>query len=109
VPPPPPGSYRSPRQAPPIAAPPPEAQPAEGEVQAAGFGTLEIRIHPADAALRVDGEAWTSSEPGHFVLQVSGGRHRVEVTRTGYVAFATTIEVREGASTPLNVSLPPQP
>jgi hypothetical protein len=111
LPPPPYGSYRAPRTAPPPALPPPPPPSAEDEedgVQALGFGTVDIRIQPLDAVLTVDDQAWTTSEPGHFVLQLANGVHRVAVTKVGHHSYATTVTVREGVTTPLNVSLPPE-
>jgi hypothetical protein len=100
VPPPPPGSYRSP------VAPGPLPAPTQAPVVAVGFGTLDLRVQPAGAEVRIDGTPWASSDPGHFVVEVSEGRHRVDVFMPGYRRFSTEIDVREGATTPLNVSLP---
>jgi len=106
IPPPPAGSYRAPRTPPRFPVPPPFQAPAEA-AQAVGFGTLDLRVQPADADVTIDGERWRSSEPGHFVVQVSGGPHRVEVSLQGRPQFSSTIQVREGETTPLNVSLSP--
>jgi hypothetical protein len=46
-----------------------------------------------------------SSEEGHFVVQVSSGTHHVEVRMDGYRTFAMDLEIGEGESSPLNVSL----
>jgi hypothetical protein len=35
------------------------------------------------------------------------GTHRIEITRTGYRPFATTIDIPERESVPLNVVLMP--
>jgi hypothetical protein len=102
VPPPPSGSYRMPRTpAPePVPPPPPDAS------QAIGFGTLDLRVQPPDAEVSIDGQTWRTSEPGRFVIDVADGRHHVEVTKRGYVRYSTDIDVREGRTTPINVSLP---
>ena len=104
VPPPPEGTYTSPRLPPP-GFPPPVPPVTATRPQAAGYGSLSLRVQPPDADVFVDGERWVSSDEGQFVLQVSAGTHRVEVAKTGYQRFSTEIVVREGEATPLNVSL----
>jgi hypothetical protein len=39
------------------------------------------------------------------MVQVPAGKHRVEVRKSGYRQFTTEIEVGEGQTVPLNVSL----
>jgi hypothetical protein len=105
VPPPPAGSYRLPRTPPRASLPPPAPEPFEEGVEAAGFGTLDLRIQPADAAVTIDGQPWLTSEAGHFLIEVAEGSHRVEVSKQGYRRFSTEITVSEGKTMPLNVSL----
>lgn len=108
LPPPPPGSYRQPRTSPPLQAqpllPPANAPPAN-PTRAEGFGTLELQVVPAGATVTIDGEIWQSSDGRRFVIEIAAGRHRLEVTLEGYKRFATDVEIREGAVTPVNVSL----
>jgi hypothetical protein len=75
------------------------------EVRAGEAGTLVIRIQPDDAEVFIDGERWETSGGQRLDVQVSPGQHRIEVRKDGYQPFTTTIEVRPGESTPLNVSL----
>lgn len=108
VPPPPPGSAEIPRPSPYSAlAPVPGTGPA---VQvASGFGTLAIRVQPVDAEIAIDGERWNTSSPGErLVLQLSAGRHHVEIRKTGYGTFSTDITIQPGDTTPLNVGLSAQ-
>ena len=66
-----------------------------------------IRVQPADADVLIDGEHWRG--PGgddRLVVQVTDGRHRIEVRKEGYQPFTTEVDVRGGESFPLNVSLP---
>ena len=66
-----------------------------------------IRVQPADADVLIDGERWRG--PGgddRLVVQVTDGRHRIEVRKEGYQPFTTEVDVRGGESVPLNVSLP---
>lgn len=100
VPAPPAGTYTNPVTPPTL---PPSAIPTRPE--AAGFGTLDLYVQPETAEVKIDGERWTSSDEGHFVVQVPAGRHRVEIRKTGYRQFTTEIEVGDGATRPLNVSL----
>ena len=73
--------------------------------QAAGFGTLDLFVQPANAEVLIDGQPWVTTEDGHFVVQVPAGKHRLEIKRPGYRSFSREFDVREGEATPLNVSL----
>jgi hypothetical protein len=101
VPAPPAGTYRTP------ATPPrrPVPQSAPRIPEAVGFGTLDLYVQPATAEVTIDGQRWVTSDEGHFVVQLPAGKHRVEVSRSGYRQFTTEIEIREGEAMPLNVSL----
>jgi hypothetical protein len=100
VPPPPAGSYRTP------VTPPRSAGAVTARATpAAGFGTLDIFVQPAGAEVTIDAQRWVSAEEGHFVVQVAVGTHHVEVTKSGYRRFVSDIEVRDGDTSPLNVSL----
>ena len=119
VPPPPPGSYGSPRTPPrgPFA-PPPLPPPSSGRPPAAGVppvqgtastvGTIVVRVQPGGADVLIDGERWTSSDDERLVVQLSAGRHHIEIRKSGYRPLTTDVDVRAGASTPLNVSLSPE-
>jgi len=100
VPPPPTGTFSAPNV-------PPGVQPAPTEPApfAKGFGTVELHVQPVGAEIRIDGDLWVSSEKGYYAAYVAVGTHRVEITSSGYQPFSTDVEVREGASTPLNVIL----
>lgn len=101
VPAPPTGSYRAPvtpsrTQFPAVAIP---------ATVAAGFGILDLFVQPASAEVMIDGQRWVSSDEGHFVVHVPAGKHRLQVTKTGYRQFTGEVEIRDGESSPLNVSL----
>jgi hypothetical protein len=102
VPPPPTGSYRMPVTPERLAARP---APPGTPPRAVGFGTLDIFIQPATAQVTIDGQRWDTTESGHFLVQVPAGKHRVEISKPGFRPFASDIEVRDGETTPLNVSL----
>jgi hypothetical protein len=71
-----------------------------------GYGTLAIRVQPADADVLIDGEAWHGpTDRDRLLIEVAEGRHSVEIQKAGYRTFVTEIDVRRGDTTPLNVSL----
>jgi len=107
VPPPPNGTYSPPRT-PPRGQPAPPPQLPEPGSRADGYGTLSLRVQPLDAEVRIDGERWDTSDQGVFAVQVSAGRHRVEISKPGYQRYETEVTVREGEGTPVNVSLSPE-
>jgi hypothetical protein len=71
-----------------------------------GFGTLAIRVQPADAVVIIDGERWDSPEGGsRLQIQLSAGPHRIEVRKDGFKTYSTSVTIRPGATETLNVSL----
>ena len=81
-------------------APPPRGgQPSE-------FGSLLLRVRPADAEVFVDGEVWKAPEgEDQFVIELAEGPHRIEVRKAGFQTYMTTVRVRRGETARLNVSL----
>ncbi len=74
--------------------------------QTSDFGTIAIAFRPVDATIYIDSEQWASPTPGGpVVVQLLPGRHRVEVRSPNHRPYSTTVDVRAGQSTPLNVSL----
>jgi PEGA domain len=100
LPPPPEGSYLPPRTA--TRTPPPPVQTPPGLPST--IGTLMLHVQPATAEVWIDGERWVSSDQGRFLIQVSEGPHRIEVTSAGYRAYSTEIQVPDGETVPLNVT-----
>ena len=93
----PPDRYQRPEDAPP---------PRAG--QQAGFGTLAIRVNPADAEILIDGEVWERpAGESRLSLDLAEGPHQVEIRKAGYRPYARTIDVLGGRTFTLNVSLPP--
>ena len=63
--PPPPSETPRPMRPEPRMPPPPEPrEPAESQAQPAQFGTLSIRVVPADAEVFIDGERWAGPRGG---------------------------------------------
>jgi len=88
----------------PMPPPPPRDNPRGG--QAAGYGTLAIRVQPADAEVTIDGEKWRGPEAqDRLVVDVAEGSHTVQISKTGYRTYVTDVQVRRGETSPLNVSL----
>jgi hypothetical protein len=74
----------------------------------AEFGTLSLRVNPADAVILIDGETWDRAQgESRFSIDLPEGLHEVEVRKEGYRPYARTVDVRRGQSLTLNVSLAP--
>jgi hypothetical protein len=83
----------------------PRSEPSERQ-PAARFGTLSIRVQPADAELFVDGERWEAPAGSARVeIELPEGRHRLEVRKAGFSTYAEDVLIRRGATLTLNVSL----
>jgi hypothetical protein len=81
-------------------------QPRVEERPSSNFGTVAIRVQPADAKLLIDGEEWSASEgAGPVRIEVSEGSHQIEVRKEGFSTFHRTVRVRAGETVSLNVSL----
>jgi hypothetical protein len=94
------------RRRPAAPAPPPAPPQATRATEAQG-GALMLRVQPGEADVLIDGERWRGPTGGdRLVVQVTEGRHRIEVRKDGYEPFATEVDVRDGESLPLNVNLP---
>jgi hypothetical protein len=76
--------------------------------RAATVGTIAVQVQPGGAEVLIDGERWTSSDAERLVVQVSAGRHHLEIRKSGYRSLSTDITVRGGVTTPLNFSLIPE-
>jgi len=74
--------------------------------QPSQFGSLLLRVRPADAQILVDGEVWTApAGEDQFVIELTEGPHRIEVRKEGFLPYSTTVRVRRGDTVRLNVSL----
>jgi len=71
------------------------------------FGSVAITVRPTTADVYIDGDRWVSPDLSvPLVVQLVPGRHQIEVRAPGYRPFTTSVDIRRGESTPLNVSLP---
>jgi hypothetical protein len=82
----------------------PSTAPAPAMASGRDGAALLIRVQPGDASITVDGERWQSSGD-RLEIQVTPGEHRIEIQKDGYQPFSTTVRVRPGESSPINVSL----
>ena len=74
-----------------------------------GFGSLSLRVQPADAEVLIDGEPWRGSqENGPLVVQLGAGTHHIEIRRDGYRSYLTDIPLGNGQTRTLNVALTKQ-
>ena len=92
---------------------PPQATPPGGSTSPltpAATGRLTIQVQPPDATVLIDGQPWPVS-PGQDTVMVdlSEGRHVIQVRKPGYVGYLTEADVRRGETTTVNVSLRTQP
>ena len=64
-------------------------------------------MQPGDATVLIDGEPWRGpAGADRLVVQLAAGTHRVEIRKEGYDPFVTSVEIRQGETATLNVSLP---
>jgi hypothetical protein len=85
-------------------------QPDERGTTTAGgeFGTLSLRVMPADATILIDGQAWDRPRGDErFSIELVAGPHEVEVRKTGYSTYTRTIDVPRGQPIVWNVALTP--
>ncbi len=97
---------RGPEQPPPP--PPPrggEPRMSNQDVRISQFGTLSVRVQPFDAEISIDGERWEAPGGERIVVELGEGTHRIEVRKEGFTTYTSTVRVRAGETTTLNVSL----
>ena len=63
-------------------------------------------MQPVDADILIDGERWAAPAGlDRVVIQLSEGRHHVEVHKEGFSQYTEDILIRRGMPFTLNVSL----
>lgn len=72
------------------------------------FGAIAVRVQPSDAEVLIDGERWEASTGDRILVQLSEGSHRVEIRKSGYRSYTSTVRIRTGETVTLNVSLSPE-
>jgi hypothetical protein len=102
------GQYPFPegRPGPPRREPPQRESAASPPDSSSRAGSLIVRVQPSGTDVSIDGEPWQGpSGDARLVVQVSEGRHRIEVKKEGYAPFSSDVEVMAGESLAVNVSL----
>jgi hypothetical protein len=75
----------------------------------ARFGSLSLRVQPGAADVRIDGERWEAAVVDErIVVQLSTGRHVIQIENEGYRRYTTEVTVRNGETSTLNVALTKQ-
>ena len=69
------------------------------------FGAVAVRVQPADAEVLIDGERWETPGGERVLVQLSEGTHRIEVRKSGFRTYTSTVRVRSGETVTVNVSL----
>ena len=69
------------------------------------YGSVAIRVQPADADVLIDGEHWTTSGGERLVVQLAEGRHHVEIVKDGFERYSNDVQVNRGETLTVNVSL----
>jgi hypothetical protein len=78
-----------------------------GDRNADRFGSVAIRVQPADASVFIDDQRWDApAGDDRLQVQLSEGTHRVEVRKEGYKPYTSTVRIRSGETISLNISLP---
>ena len=94
---------RQPQQPPPAQTQDPRSQTPPGQP---GHGFLAIRVQPTDADLFVDGQRWQGpQENDQLLIELSEGRHVIEVRKTGFRTYVTEVDIHSGDTSPVNISL----
>ena len=95
------------RRTPPPPPPPntPDARPPAGS----SLGALGLHLQPSDADIMIDGTPWRGpagpADQDRVMIELSEGRHTVEIRRSGYRTYITDVDIKRGETTPLDVSL----
>ena len=75
----------------------------------AEYGTLSLRVQPGAVGLLIDGERWEGPvSEDRLSVQLSTGRHVVEVEKEGYRRYITEVTVQKGETSSLNIALTKQ-
>ena len=92
----------APRPVPPEWSEPPDSV----EAPVSPYGVLALRVHPPDARILVDGEAWGPiAGQSEFVIHLAAGWHEIDVRREGYETFTTRVDLIEGQTIRLAATL----
>ena len=69
-------------------------------------GSVSLRVQPGAATILIDGERWEGATgDDRLVVQLSPGRHVIDVQKDGYRQYTTEITIKPGEAATLNISL----
>ena len=51
----------------------------------------------------VDGQPWRGSGQDELTMDLSDGRHNIQIRKAGFVGYLTDVEIRKGETISLNV------
>ena len=74
-----------------------------------GRGTLALSLQPSDAEVLVDGTPWRNDGGDRLTIDLSEGRHNIQIRKPGFVGYLTDVQIRRGETTNLDVQLKTQP
>lgn len=86
---------------------PGDSRPVERPADVQGeYGSLALRVQPADAEVLIDGERWEGSpQDERLVVQLAPGTHTVEIRKDGYRRYITEVSIRSRETATLNVAM----
>ena len=70
---------------------------------------LSLSVQPPDAEVLVDGSAWRGQGQDRALIELSEGRHNIQIRKAGFVGYLTDVQIRRGETTTLDVQLKTQP
>ena len=83
----------------------PARDPAQ-QKEPAKFGSVSLRVVPANADIWIDGQRWRNPNAlAALVVQLSEGKHKIEVSQANYERYVNEIEIKVGETQTVNVSL----
>ena len=57
----------------------------------------------------MDGQPWRGTGQERLTIDLSEGRHNIQIRKQGYVGYLTDVQIRNGETITLNVNLRTQP
>ncbi len=84
---------------------PDKPAPEKPMVQARATGTLKLITEPTDAEIKIEGQAPHAGSP--WATELAAGTYQVEIHRTGYKAWLTSVELSAAENQTLRVVLEP--
>jgi hypothetical protein len=84
------------------------AGPAQADANS-GRGTLALSLQPADAEVLVDGTPWRGDGGNRLTIDLSEGRHNIQIRKQGFIGYLTDVQIRRGETATLDVQLKTQP